>query len=135
VDKDDLKKEAITAYVLHLIIWGELSDPEFYKGKELFNTLRLKEATVAVKKMGAKDCEFCHFAQIMMERENLEEEGLSEHGQCAYCPAKFEEDYGYFCLGNKYFNWRYTNTPEQKAKAAAEIRDIELRDWFKDLLK
>jgi len=150
---EDIKKMALEAYVLHLIMWEELSDPKFYHRHEVFMKLHhehegfmshhLKRNTVAMKLNGAKTCEFCSFTFRFGTYNSREFEFLAKQysmvakhaNNChlGICPSKVGFDGG--CLGGLYAKWEYCEDVIKRAKIARKIRDIELADWFKELLK
>ena len=127
------KKEAFTAYVLYLMMWDELSDPKVYElwGKEA----PYKDRTVAYTLNHAENCEFCGIAKKI---------GITSapngRWNCSTCPSKIKtglhsRDYKFYCLGGVFDEWRNALSPLTKAKLAEQIRDIELADWFKELIK
>ena len=115
------KKEAITAYVLHLMMWGELAetgDGADWGAERMTDTYRHHHASF---------CEFCC----------ISDEVSPEYASCSNCPSKV----GGFrqrtsrCLGGLYLEWYTAGSEKQRKHYAAQIRDIELADWFKELIR
>jgi hypothetical protein len=114
------RAEALTAYVLHLMMWDELS----VTGRGI------KSETDAIMHHHAKPCDFCDIAiKLIGESTWL----------CRCCPSKIKAGkHGSGtggCLGGVFADWCGAKSPALAKKYAAMIRDIELADWFKELIK
>lgn len=118
--KADLKKELLTAYVLHLMIWGELAKTG---GAE-------KQYTAARSYHFAKPCELCKMANIIN----------SQTKQCTFCPAVIGrqglKSYTHYtpCLSGLYNKWREAKSIKKRKQYAAQIRDVELVPEIKKLI-
>ena len=110
------KKEAITAYVLHLMMWDELS----HSGHDT------KNGSITVKDHKAHTCEFCY-----IDRKNSDD----QYGGCQNCPADLSKlPQRNICLGGMYDAWCGESSERKRKIAATKIRDVELADWFKKLI-
>jgi len=129
---EDIRRIALEAYVLHLMMWGELSDPEFYRkhGRKKFMTSHLKRRTVAMELNYAKTCEFCGIHLLF----DVSSDKHANNCHGGSCPSKVGSKGGK-CLGGLYAKWEYCEDDIERAKIASKIRDIKLADWFKKLIK
>jgi pantothenate kinase len=122
---EDIKKMALEAYVLHIMMWDELSKRSFYLKHRLFDSY-IKHSTDAMKLHKAYNCEFCGFASYFNVTFN------QDACVCDCCPSKVGRGGG--CLGGLFSIWTRSNSIDQMSGIARKIRDIELVDWFKELI-
>jgi hypothetical protein len=139
----NIKKMALEAYVLHFMMWDELSKRSFYSIQMQDENIISKHRTMAMRRLlnlpkyrtmavrlhKANNCEFCNFANYLSNVFNDHDKSF----KCEYCPSKAKRDGG--CLGGLYIRWNICKNITDKARIAAQIRDVELKDWFKVLIK
>jgi len=119
-DKKFTKEEAITCYVLHLMMWDELA--------RTGNDDKRETSTMMDHK--AYWCEFCHADSFFAKEYEYEK-------MCEHCPSEVGGIRGVMddCLNGLFIEW-YDETDEEKRKElAGKIRDVELADWFKKLIE
>lgn len=116
------KKEAITAYVLHIMMWDELSK----SGKETKNGVK------AIKDHKAFTCEFCNIDNIVAHTYDTDD----YFSACRNCPAGTSlSELKKGCLGGLFNEWWNRKASKEERKvAAAKIRDVKLAPWFKELI-
>ena len=115
--KNITKSDAITAYVLHLMMWDELSKSG--------DTTKIR--TRAINYHKAFTCEFCKI--------NSKANNDDVFGPCLYCPADVSNlQHQKSCLGGMYNEWLNSSSKKERKAIATQIRDIKLAEWFKKLV-